>query len=70
MKIKKAFMPFSQLCVVHLPVFLMFSVYLLVSCAVSGVAKHARFFLKSVKVIVSAGNIMSLGSVNKPYKFI
>ena len=41
-----------------------------VSCAVSGVAKRAISFLKSVKLIVSAENKTSLGSANKLYKFI
>ena len=61
---------FPLLCVVHLPVFLSFSVSLLVSYEVSDVAKRARCFLKSAKVIVSAGNITSLGSANKRYTFI
>ena len=40
------------------------------SCAVSGVAKRARSFLKRAKLIVSAGNITSLGSANdEPCKF-
>ena len=58
------------LCVVHLLVFLSFSVSVLVSCAVSGIAKRARFFLKRAKLIMSAGNITSLGSDNGPYKFV
>ena len=61
---------FALLCVVHLPVFLSFSVSLLVSCTVSGVEKRAGCFLKSAKLIVTAGNITNLGSANKPYKFI
>ena len=38
------FTPFPLFCVVNLPVFLSFSVSLLVSCTVSGVAKRAKYF--------------------------
>ena len=60
--------PFSLLCVVHLPVFLSFSVSLLESFAVSSVAKRASCFLKSAKLVVSAGNITSLGLAIKQHK--
>ena len=45
--------PFPLLCVMHLPVFLSFSLSLLVSCEVSGVEKLVRWFLKSAKLCMS-----------------
>ena len=48
---RSLFMPFPLLCVVHLPVFLSFSVSLLVPCALSGVAKRARCYFFSVFVL-------------------
>ena len=65
----ETFSPFPLLCVVHLTVFLLFSVSLLVSCTVRGVARYAGCFLKSAELILTAGNT-SLDSANEPHKFI
>ena len=53
---------FTALCGAS-KVFILFSASLFVSCVVIGVGKRARCFLKSAKLIVSARNITSLGSV-------
>ena len=61
---------FPLLCVVRLPMFLLFSVSLLESCAVSGVAKRARCFPKRRKIDSECRKYNELASGNEPYTFI